>query len=287
MGNIGAKFGLNSNYKSLTRDVIRTINLTEFNKLVLRKRYVQMMEQLDKKRATTRLWYGIFTFIITLGSILVPAFISIEDKTLILPSSTNKTTYYNLNGNTEETSNTNITTVIQPEIVTHEEIQELQSHVLFWTTFIISLMVTICNALMKLYSIDKIYIIRHLKYDELRREGWFFYTLTGEYAKYNTNDEAFRLFITRIEAIKSMLLHDELTPEYNISNVPELRDSIDLEGNTGNTRNGRNRQEENAEEEPEPEPEPEPEQTRTNEPSGTNSSNRTRPNGPNVNESSI
>ena len=49
MGNIGAKFGLNSNYKSLTRDVIRTINLTDFNKLVLRKRYVQMMEQLDKK----------------------------------------------------------------------------------------------------------------------------------------------------------------------------------------------------------------------------------------------
>ena len=286
MGNIGAKFGLNSNYKSLTKDVIRTINLTEFNKLVLRKRYVQMMEQLDKKRATTRLWYGIFTFIITLGSILVPAFISIEDKTLLLPSSTNKTTYYNLNENTEATSSNNITNIIQPEIVTHEEIQEFQNHILFWTTFIISLMVTICNALMKLYSIDKIYIIRHLKYDELRREGWFFYTLTGEYAKYNTNDEAFRLFITRIEAIKSMLLHDELTPEYNISNVPELRDSIDLEGNTGNTRNtgnGGNREEENTEEEEEQEQGQE--QTQTNEPSGTNNSNRT--NRPNVNQSSV
>ncbi len=102
MGNIGAKFGLNSNYKSLTRDVIRTINLTDFNKLVLRKRYVQMMEQLDKKKSYYAIMVWYFYFIITLGSILVPAFISIEDKTLILPSSTNKTTYYNLNRKTQE-----------------------------------------------------------------------------------------------------------------------------------------------------------------------------------------
>lgn len=276
MGNIGAKFGFTSNYKSLTSDVIRTIELSEFNKLVLKKRYVQMMEQLDKKRATTRLWYGIFTFIITLGSILVPAFISIEDKTFVLPTSSNKTTYYNLNNN-QILNNDNQTEIIQqPNIITHEEIQEFQDHILFWTTFVISLMVTICNALMKLYSIDKIYIIRHLKYDELRREGWFFYTLTGEYAKYDTNDEAFRLFITRIEAIKSMLLHDELTPEYNISNVPELRDSIDVEGNTGHRRNIRGDEtqgEENIEQESQSQEQTIPD---------NNNSNR-----PNVNESSI
>ncbi len=276
MGNIGAKFGFTSNYKSLTRDVIRTIELSEFNKLVLKKRYVQMMEQLDKKRATTRLWYGIFTFIITLGSILVPAFISIEDKTFVLPTSSNKTTYYNLNSN-QILNNDNQTEIIQqPEIITHEEIQEFQDHILFWTTFVISLMVTICNALMKLYSIDKIYIIRHLKYDELRREGWFFYTLTGEYAKYDTNDEAFRLFITRIEAIKSMLLHDELTPEYNISNIPELRDSIDVEGNTGHRRNtlgDETQGEENIEQESQSQEQTIPD---------NNNSNR-----PNVNESSI
>lgn len=258
MGSIVTKLGMRSNYKSLTREIINNIELSDFNKLILKKRYVQMMEHLDKKRAITRFWYGIFTFIITLGSILVPALISIEDKTFLPPTS-NKTTYFSIDSISENKSGE-----IQPKIYTTEEIMEIQNYVLFWTTFVISLLVTICNALIKLYSIDKIYIIRHLKYDELRREGWFFYTLTGEYAKYDTNDEAFRLFITRIEAIKSMLLHDELTPEFNISNVPELRDSIDLEENTRSAGNGENRQEE---------------QSRTNESS--------RPNRSNVNESSI
>ena len=226
MGGIVTKLGMRSNYKSLTREIINTIELCDFNKLILKKRYVQMMEHLDKKRAITRFWYGIFTFVITLGSILVPALISIEDKTFLPPTS-NKTTYVSI-----DSSSNNITDTPQPQVITTEEIMKIQSYVLFWTTFVISLLVTICNALMKLYSIDKIYIIRHLKYDELRREGWFFYTLTGEYTKYNTNNAAFRLFITRIEAIKSMLLHDELTPEYNISNIPELRDSLDNDENT-------------------------------------------------------
>ena len=216
MGAIFTKLGFRSNYRKLTRDIIKKIKLTEYNKLVFKQRYVYMMEKLDAKRASTRLWYGIFTFIITLGSILVPALISIEDKNILFPKN-----------DTQIKTNGNITDIIT-KITTNEQIQQLQSQVLFWTTFVISLLVTICNALLKLYSIDKIYIIRHLKYDELRREGWFFYTLTGEYAKYRTNDAAFRLFITRIEAIKSMLLHDELTPEFNMSNLPELRDSIEI-----------------------------------------------------------
>ena len=215
MGTFFTKLGFHSNYKNLTKEVIQSIDLTDYNKLILKRRYVQMMENLDVKRATTRLWYGIFTFTITLGSILVPALISIEDKNFIFPR--NDTTINIKENITEITHN----------IENSEDMQKLQSYVLFWTTFTISLLVTICNALMKLYSIDKVYIIRHLKYDELRREGWFFYTLTGEYAKYNTNNDAFRLFITRVEAIKSMLLHDELTPEFNISNAPQLRDSID------------------------------------------------------------
>lgn len=206
MGNVLYLLGLKSRYKLLTKEIIDLMNITPYNKLILQQRYVNLMEKLDIKRNSTNLWYNILTLVITLGSILVPALISIKD----IPM------YYSDN-------NVYINVSSDDSI---ENINNKQQHVVFWTVFVISLLVTISNAIIKLYSIDKIYIIRNLKYDELRREGWFFYTLTGNYKDFRTNNEAFKLFINNIEYIKSKLLHDELTPEFNIT------DNINLEYNT-------------------------------------------------------
>lgn len=221
MGNILYKTGLRSKYKNLTQDIIERIELNEFNKLILKQRYVHLMEQLDTKRTSTTFWYSFFTLMITLGSILVPALISIEDKPLAYPEKTT-TTITELNGSI--ISNISVGDISQTN--TLEDYLDKQSHALFWLTFCISLLVTICNAVIKLYSLDKIYIIRNLKYDELRREGWFFYTLTGDYKTFKNNDDAFKLFITKIETIKSMLLHDELTPEFNMNNIPQISDYV-------------------------------------------------------------
>ncbi len=227
MGNVLNKTGLRSKYRNQTREIIQNIPLDDFNKLILKKRYVQLMEQLDIKRSSTSFWYNIFTFIITLGSILVPALISIEDKSLLYPEQ-------NIS-----IGNIGNETIIKTESA--ESLLDKQEHVLFWVTFCISLLVTICNALIKLYSLDKVYVIRNLKYDELRREGWFFYTLTGDYKSFNNNNEAFKLFITRIETIKSMLLHDELTPEFNLNSVPNVNEYMIISDIPDNIKSGDNR----------------------------------------------
>ena len=211
MGNVLYSLGLKSKYRLQTKEIIQKINLNDYNKLILQNRYVTLMEQLDIKRSSTSFWYSILTFLITLGSIVVPALISIEDKSFIYPE-----------GNISVSSNEN--SIIKTD--TLETLLDKQSHVVFWLAFGISLLVTVCNAIIKLYSLDKIYVIRNLKYDELRREGWFFYTLTGDYKPFQTNDEAFKLFVTRVETIKSMLLHDELTPEFNLNTIPSVSEYV-------------------------------------------------------------
>lgn len=230
MGNILNKTGIRSKYKNQTREIIQKIPLNEFNKLILKKRYVYLMEQLDIKRSSTSFWYSVFTFIITLGSILVPALISIEDKSLLYPPEQNISI-----------GNFGNQTIIKTE--NNDTLLDKQEHVLFWLTFCISLLVTICNALIKLYSLDKVYVIRNLKYDELRREGWFFYTLTGDYKNFKNNNEAFKLFITRIETIKSMLLHDELTPEFNLNSVPNVNEYMIINDTSDNIKNDNNENE--------------------------------------------
>jgi hypothetical protein len=227
MGNILNKTGIRSKYRNQTREIIQKIPLNEFNKLILKKRYVYLMEQLDIKRSSTSFWYSVFTFIITLGSILVPALISIEDKSILYPPEQNISI-----------GNFGNQTIIKTE--NNDTLLDKQEHVLFWLTFCISLLVTICNALIKLYSLDKVYVIRNLKYDELRREGWFFYTLTGDYKNFKNNNEAFKLFITRIETIKSMLLHDELTPEFNLNSVPNVNEYMISSDTSDNIKNGNN-----------------------------------------------
>ena len=79
MGNVLYLLGLKSRYKLLTKEIIDLMNITPYNKLILQQRYVNLMEKLDIKRNSTNLWYNILTLVITLGSILVPALISIKD----------------------------------------------------------------------------------------------------------------------------------------------------------------------------------------------------------------
>ena len=130
MGNILYKTGLRSKYKNLTQGIIEQIELNEFNKLILKQRYVHLMEQLDTKRTSTTFWYSFFTLMITLGSILVPALISIEDKPLAYPEKTT-TTITELNGSI--ISNISVGDISQTN--TLEDYLDKQSHALFWLTF--------------------------------------------------------------------------------------------------------------------------------------------------------
>jgi hypothetical protein len=138
--------------------------------------------------------FNFLSILITIGSIMVPALLSIENKAFFLTYNVNATDINNMNDNNQAK-------------------MDLQTHYIFWLTFSISVVVTISNGIIKLFSIDKTYIIRHLRYNDLNRQGWMFFSLSGPYIKYNTHNEAIRTFLFNVEKLRTTQILEEFTPE--------------------------------------------------------------------------
>ena len=175
-----------SNFPRLTDEIINKLDITPLQKLVLENRYIKVVETMDIKTKNTSNIYHMLSLLITVGSILVPSLLSIQEKPF---------KYTEVEGEGGE-----------------GEVKE-QAHNVFWVTFVISLIVSMANGVIKLFSIDQTYIIRHLRYNDLRREGWLFFLLAGPYLKYSTHKKAIRAFIYNIEKIKTNQLKEEYTPE--------------------------------------------------------------------------
>ena len=92
-------------------------------------------------------------------------------------------------------------------------------HNIYWATWSISLLVTLSNAMLRLFSLDKTYITRKLKSSHLKSEGWLFLELAGEYSVYRTHQMG--LFILQsIEKIKTEQITEEYTFESITSSTP-------------------------------------------------------------------
>ena len=187
MGNIlFCRKNINSRHRRLTREIINELDITNLQRLVLNNRYINVMKQMDYNTKKTTFLFNTLSIIITLGSILVSTLLSVDNS---------KSIVYNSN------STENLNQV------------ELQKHYIYWITLGISLVVTISNAFIKLFSIDQTYIIRHFRYNELRREGWLFFLLAGPYIKYKKHSLAIKTFIYNIEKIKTNQIREEYAPE--------------------------------------------------------------------------
>ena len=69
-----------------------------------------------------------------------------------------------------------------------------------------------------MFSLDKLYITRNLRYNQLKSEGWLFFELSGAYNIYNTHKEAYKHFCNAVERIKCHQIREEFTPDSQISN---------------------------------------------------------------------
>ena len=75
--------------------------------------------------------------------------------------------------------------------------------VTFWSSWSISLMVTISNGFLQLFSLDKNYFNYALVVEQLKTEGWQFFGLSGKYEEYPKHDtKAYKEFCKAIESIK-------------------------------------------------------------------------------------
>jgi len=82
-------------------------------------------------------------------------------------------------------------------------------------TWAISLLVTICNALVTLFKLDKRYYYLHTVSEQFITEGWQFVELTGKYSGFNTpgviptHDNQFVYFCHAIEKIRMKQVEEE------------------------------------------------------------------------------
>ncbi len=140
-------------------------------------RYVEVLREFRSRCQFYAALFHSFRTVITVGSLLVPALLSVQYS--------NKTAGQN-----------------------SYEIE------IYWITWVVSLLVTMSNGVQALLKVDKKYFYLHTTYEQLISEGWQFLQLTGRYAGQLNNTRPtyrnqFILFAHFIEKIKMRQVEEE------------------------------------------------------------------------------
>jgi hypothetical protein len=90
-----------------------------------------------------------------------------------------------------------------------------QNMAIYWTTWVLSLLVTVCNGLITLLKVDKHYYHLHTVREHLISDGWQFLGLTGKYSGFHTPGQIathanqFIYFCHSIEKIRMQQVQEE------------------------------------------------------------------------------
>jgi hypothetical protein len=154
--------------------ILNDIPLEPLKKKILLERYNRLVLDLEQQTFRISVCFHTSRTIITVGSLIVPALLSIQ--------------YTNSNG-----SNLSI----------------------YWTTWVVSLLVTICNGLSTLLKLDKNYYHLHTVREQLISDGWQYAELTGKYSGIRTphhtatHENQFVFFSHSIEKIRMQQVQEE------------------------------------------------------------------------------
>jgi hypothetical protein len=170
--------------------------LSNLQRNILRERFFGVLYSLDRRCYKYSLIYHLGHFIITVGSLIVPALMSIQ---------------YADTGN--------------------GFIQNFQTTV-YWVTWVISLLVTTSNGVIALFKVDKKYFFLHTTCERLRSEGWQYFELTGRYSgqliQYEippNHANQFIFFTHAVEKIKMRQIEEEYYKQEDTHNNPQMRGS--------------------------------------------------------------
>ncbi len=173
--------------QDITESTINTLTLNENSKAIIKERYLNVLGDYQRRACRYGRSFHSSRVIVAVGSLLVPALLSIQ----YIPGTGSA-------GGTSSTAN---------------------AIVLYWVTWVISLLVTIANGLATLMKVDKKYYFLNTLVEQLRSEGWQFISLTGRYAVgQRTHEYQFIYFCHMIEKIKMHQVEEEyfkLTDEYS------------------------------------------------------------------------
>jgi hypothetical protein len=148
-------------------------------------RFNRMIRRLEESTKRSSFWYYLLSGMVTVGSIIVPSLISIQDKTF--------------------------------DSQAGEEDIEKHANNIYWSIWAISISVTLSNAFIKLLSLDKTYITRNLRLNQFKSEIMKYLTSSDIYNIVDT-DLRFRTLVTNIEMIKRYQVLEEYTPQHEHQN---------------------------------------------------------------------
>jgi hypothetical protein len=99
---------------------------------------------------------------------------------------------------------------------------------IYWSTWILSLCVTISNGVLTLFKLDKKYYLLHTSYEQMKSEGWQFLALTGHYKPQQhhgveeqvTHETQFKYFTQTVERIYMRQMEEEYIKLQDINTGP-------------------------------------------------------------------
>lgn len=141
---------------------IRVTDMSGRAKLFIHGRYLGLFNKYRKKYKTSRSLNNFARLIITLGAILIPALLTIDDEI----SDRSKT-----------------------------------SQAIYYSTFSLGLLVSIVNAIAELSQVAKRFYANATTHQLLEQEGWHFLLLRGVYKKYDNHRQCWQTFLHRVEKI--------------------------------------------------------------------------------------
>lgn len=158
---------------------IAVIPFTPVQVRVLHHRYMPLIRSLRTRSTRVAFAFHTCRTIITVGSLIVPALLSIQY--------------------------TGATSTGETEL----------SRQIYWGTWVISLFVTMCNGLLTLFKLDKKYYFIHTTLEQLITEGWQYIELTGRYSGFHTRGRKpthanqFKYFCHAVEKIRMIQVQEE------------------------------------------------------------------------------
>ena len=157
----------NSGYREKFTPIIRNIDLEENRRKIILTRFLEEVILYDKKARVAEFFYILFSLIITIGSVILPALLSIQNV----------------------------------DFSDDEEVDQNYRERVYWLSWCISLLISICNGLIQLLSLNKQYSSYIVVREKLVSEGWKYLELCEEYEEGN-HKENFTKFCEEIENIK-------------------------------------------------------------------------------------
>ena len=168
-------------YKDQVLDIITNLKLkTKTDNSILKSRFLAEVLTYEQRKNHTKKYYNIFRFIVTTGSILLPAVLSLGQ--------------------------------MDPA-----KLPKNFDNISYWCSWMLSLSVTASNGFLQLFSLDKNYFEYAITTEQLKTEGWQYFQLSGKYEDYEDHEEGYRPFCKSIENIKRKQVEKEYSGKGDVS----------------------------------------------------------------------